>query len=279
MRLALIGVGLIGGSFAKAVRAAGEVDVIVGFDCQLEALKRAVNLGVIDQSAESAARAVEQADLVLIATPVGSMRDVLQAIAPHLLSAAIVTDVGSTKASVIEAAREELGRAFERFVPGHPIAGREQSGVEYSDAALFKDKLFISTPIERTDSEAVRQIEALWRSVGCNTARMTPEEHDNVFAAVSHLPHLLAFALVAQIAADPDSKKKFALAGAGFRDFTRIAASSPAMWSDVCVANRAALSDELTQHRNLLAELQRAIDDGDRDALQSIFARARTALT
>jgi prephenate dehydrogenase len=278
MKLALIGVGLIGGSFARALRAAGEVDVIVGFDCQLEALSRAVDLGVIDQSAASAARAVEQADLVLIATPVGSMPEILQAIASHLLPAAIVTDVGSTKATVIEAARQELGRVFERFVPGHPIAGREQSGVEYSDAALFKKKLFISTPVERTDEKAVHQVEALWRSVGCHTDRMTPEEHDNVFAAVSHLPHLLAFALVAQIAADPDSRRKFALAGAGFRDFTRIAASSPAMWSDVCVANRAALSDELTQHRNLLAELQRAIDDGDREALQSVFTRARAAL-
>ncbi len=278
MRLALIGVGLIGGSFARALRAAGQVDVVIGFDSQPQALKRAVELGAIDQSAESAARAVEHADLVMIATPVGSMQDVLRAIAPHLAPAAIVTDVGSTKASVIEAARHELGPAFERFVPGHPIAGREHSGVEYSEAALFNDKLFICTPVERTDAEAVRQVEALWRSVGCHTDRMTPEEHDTVFAAVSHLPHLLAFALVAQIAADPDAERKFALASAGFRDFTRIAASSPALWSDVCVANRGALSDELRQHRNLLAELQRAIDECDREALQSVFARAGESL-
>lgn len=278
MKLALIGVGLIGGSFARALRAAGEVDVVVGFDCQPASLKRALDLGVIDQSAESAVRAVEHADLVMIATPVGSMKDVLQAIAARLDPSAIVTDVGSTKASVIEAARHQLGSAFERFVPGHPIAGREHSGVEYSDVELFKGKLFISTPVERTGAEAVRQVEALWRSVGCRTDRMTPEEHDNVFAAVSHLPHLLAFALVAQIAADVDAAQKFALAGAGFRDFTRIAASSPAMWSDVCVANHSALSDELKQHRNLLEELQRAIDECDREALQSVFTRARAAL-
>ena len=278
MRLALIGVGLIGGSFARALRAAGKVDVVIGFDSQPDALRRAIDLGVIDQSAESAARAVERADLAMIATPVGSMQDVLQAIAPNLAPAAIVTDVGSTKASVIEAARHELGSAFERFVPGHPIAGREHSGVEYSEAALFNDKLFICTPVKRTDAEAVRQVEALWRSVGCHTDRMTPEEHDTVFAAVSHLPHLLAFALVAQIAADPDAARKFALAGAGFRDFTRIAASSPALWSDVCVANRDALGDELRQHRNLLAELQHAIDECDHEALQSVFSRAGESL-
>ena len=278
MRLAVIGLGLIGGSFARALRATGKVDAIVGFDSQPDALKRAKDLGVIDRSAESVARAVGQADLVMIATPVGSMQNVLQAIAPHLTRTAVVTDVGSTKASVIAAARHELGSAFERFVPGHPIAGREHSGVEYSEAALFNDKLFICTPVDQTDAEAVRQVEALWRSVGCHTDRMTPEEHDTVFAAVRHLPHLLAFALVAQIAADPDAGRKFALAGAGFRDFTRIAASSPALWSDVCVANRDALGDELRQHRNLLAELQQAIDECDGEALQRVFSRAGESL-
>ena len=278
MKLALIGVGLIGGSFARALRAAGKVDVITGFDTQPDALRRAVDLGVIDQAANSAAQAVEHADLVMVATPVGSIGDVLHAIASHLAPTAVVTDVGSTKTGVIEAARHELGSAFERFVPGHPIAGREHSGVEYSDAALFTDKVFVSTPVAETDAEAVRQVEALWRSVGCHTDRMTPEEHDTVFAAVSHLPHLLAFALVAQIAADPDAGRKFALAGAGFRDFTRIAAASPALWSDVCVANRDALGDELRQHRELLAELQQAIDECDREALQSVFSRAGESL-
>ncbi len=278
MRLALIGVGLIGGSFAKALRAAGKVDAIVGFDSRVEALARAVDLGVIDERATSAERAVDQADFIVIATPVGSTQDVLRAVAPHLQGAAVVTDVGSTKASVIDAARRELGAAFERFVPGHPIAGREHSGIEHSDATLFRDKMFISTPVAQTKVSAIHQVESLWREVGCRVERMTPEEHDNVFAAVSHLPHLLAFALVAQIAADPDAARKFALAGAGFRDFTRIAASSPALWSDVCVANRSALGDELRQHRDLLAELQRAIDESDIQALQSVFSRARAAL-
>ena len=278
MRLALIGVGLIGGSFAKALRTAGKVDAVVGFDSQVEALARAVELGVIDERATSAEEAVEQANLIVIATPVGSTRDILRAIASHLQDAAVVTDVGSTKASVITEARRELGAAFERFVPGHPIAGREHSGIEHADATLFRDKMFISTPVAQTKAGAVHEVEALWREVGCRVERMTPEEHDNVFAAVSHLPHLLAFALVAQIAADQDAGRKFALAGAGFRDFTRIAASSPVLWSDVCVANRAALSDELRQHRDLLKELQRAIDECDTQMLQSVFSRARAAL-
>lgn len=278
MKLALIGVGLIGGSFARALRAAGKVDRIVGFDIYSEALRRAVELGVIDEPATSLAQATLGADLVMLATPVGTMREIFHEIVAALSPTAIVTDVGSTKASVMEAARHELGPAFKRFVPGHPIAGREQSGVEFSEGQLFNDKLFISTPVAQTDEDAVRTVEVFWRSAGCHTDRMAPEEHDTVFAAVSHLPHLLAFALVAQIANDADAKRKFALAGAGFRDFTRIAASNPALWSDVCVANRHAISDELRQHRDLLAQLQRAIDEGDREALQDVFSRAVAAL-
>lgn len=278
MKLALIGVGLIGGSFARALRAAGEVDRIVGFDSDSDAMRRAIELGIIDGLAASAADAARDADVIMLATPVGTMREIFREIAGVIAPKAIVTDVGSTKASVIEAARHELGLAFERFVPGHPIAGREQSGVEFSEAELFNDKLFICTPVAQADGDALRQVEALWRSAGCHTDRMTPEEHDSVFAAVSHLPHLLAFALVAQIADDADAKRKFALAGAGFRDFTRIAASNPALWSDVCLANRRAISDELGQHRDLLARLQRAVDECDRDALQDVFSRASAAL-
>ena len=277
MRLALIGVGLIGGSFARAVRVADRFDRIVGFDNDAAALARAVALGVIDQSAATAAEAVSDANLVMIATPVGSIRDTLRCIAPRLPNATIITDVGSVKASVIEAARHELDSAFKRFVPGHPIAGSEHSGVEHANAALFHDQLFISTPVVQTDVDAVERVEALWREVGCRVDRMTPEEHDSVFAAVSHLPHLLAFALVAQIAAQPDAERKFAMAGAGFRDFTRIAASSPRMWSDICVANRTALEAELREHRTLLEGLQRAIDENDTETLQRVFSRAAAA--
>ena len=274
MKLALIGVGLIGGSFARALRAARQVDVITGFDSQPEALKRAIELGVIDRSAESAARAIEQADLVMIATPVGAIGDVLLAIAPHLGPAAIVTDVGSTKTGVIETARHALGSAFARFVPGHPIAGREHAGVDYSEAALFNDKVFVSTPVAETDMEVVHRVEALWRSAGCRVERMTAEEHDCVFAAVSHLPHLLAYALLAQISAKPDAERKFAIAGAGFRDFTRIGLSSPSMWTDVCLANRRALAEELNDYRVLLDRLQRALEAADGDTLNRVFASA-----
>ncbi|MBA2412457.1 MAG: prephenate dehydrogenase/arogenate dehydrogenase family protein [Burkholderiaceae bacterium] len=277
MKLALIGIGLIGGSLARAAKARGNFNRIIGFDSQSEALLRALGLGVIDEAATSVAQAVVDADLVMIATPVGSIRQILREIAPNLRSAAIVTDVGSTKGSVIEAAREELGAAFARFVPGHPIAGSEHSGFEHSDAALFAGKLFISTPVEQTDARAVVRIEALWHDVGCHIERMTPTEHDNVFAAVSHLPHLLAFALVAHIAGQADADRKFAMAGAGFRDFTRIAASSPSMWSDICIANRVALGNELRSHRELLEGLQRAIDVGDRQILELAFLTATNA--
>jgi prephenate dehydrogenase len=273
MKLALIGVGLIGGSFARALRAAGRVDRIVGFDSRPETLARAVQLGVIDEVSASPAQAVEQADVVVIATPVGSIQEVLRMIAPRLPDAAIVTDVGSTKGSVIEGARRELGSAFERFVPGHPIAGREHSGVEFADAALFDGKVFISTPVAQTKSEAVSAVETLWQSVGCRSKRMTAEEHDTVFAAVSHLPHLLAFALIAQIADSPDAEGKFAMAGAGFRDFTRIAASSPTMWRDVCIANAEAIGSQLLHYRGLLEYLQDAIARRDAGAIERVFAR------
>ena len=213
----------------------------------------------------------------MIATPVGSIRDTLRRIGPAVPSATIITDVGSAKASVIEAARHELHSAFERFVPGHPIAGSEHSGVEHANVALFHDQVFISTPVAQTNADAVERVEALWRDVGCRIERMTPEEHDNVFAAVSHLPHLLAFALVAQIAAQPDAERKFAMAGAGFRDFTRIAASNPLLWSDICIANRTALEAELREHRTLLEGLQHAIDENDTETLQRVFSRAAAA--
>jgi prephenate dehydrogenase len=178
---------------------------------------------------------------------------------------------------VIAAARRALGSAFERFVPGHPIAGREHSGVEYSEAALFRDKVFVSTPVPETSATAVHYVEALWLSVGCRIERMPADEHDNVFAAVSHLPHLLAFALLAQIAAEPDAERKFAMAGAGFRDFTRIGASNPLVWTDVCLANRHALVAELNNYRALLDTLQRALESADGHTLNLVFESAALA--
>lgn len=277
MRLALIGVGLIGGSFARALRVAGAVDHVAGFDVDSAVLQRAAELGVIDEAAASSSQAIDQADIVLIATPVGSVQQVLRGIAPHLAGNVVVTDVGSTKSSVVDAARIELGAAFERFVPGHPIAGSERSGVANSRGDLFHDSLFVSTPTEQTNPAAVKQIEQLWRAVGCRTQRMSPEEHDKVFAAVSHLPHVLAFALMAYVSAQPDAAQKFALAGTGFRDLTRIAGSSPQMWADICGANRQALAAELAGYRALLDRWQYVIETRDTASMRSFFETAGSA--
>ncbi len=275
MKLALIGVGMIGGSVAAALRRAGAIERTVGFDADPSAAHRGVALGVLDAAAVSIEDAVHEADLVVLAVPVGAMREVMAAVARALPAHAIVTDVGSTKLSVIEAARAALAvtdrSAVRRFVPGHPIAGRELPGVEHADAELFRGRLFISTPVADTDAAARATVEDLWRRIGAQVVTMDAAEHDRVFAAVSHLPHLLAFALVARIASEPDGERKLSFAGAGFRDFTRIAASSPAMWRDVCLANRAALGEELRGYRGLLDELQRAVDAGDAAALEATF--------
>lgn len=274
MILALIGVGLIGGSFARAARRAGAVQRVVGYDNDPAALAAALRLGAVTDAAKSLPAAVQGADLVVLAVPVGAMAETMRAIAPALGDDAIVTDVGSTKAGVVAAARTELGDRFARFVPGHPIAGRERAGVESSDPELFTDKLFIATPVRETDPAALVRVERLWQRLGCHVERMDPAEHDRVFAAVSHLPHLLAFALVAQIAGEPDADRKLDKAGAGFRDFTRIAASSPRMWRDVCLANREPLSAELAAYRALLAEMQAALEREDGSALESVFRAA-----
>lgn len=274
MRLALIGCGLIGGSLASAWRAAGLATEVVVFDRSRAACETALELGVADEIAADAGAAAEGADWILLAVPVGAMAEVFAAIAPRLSPGAVVTDVGSTKASVIEAARIHLGPAFSRFVPAHPIAGGELPGVEYSNPELFSGRLAITTPVEATDPIALEQVEEAWRATGARVLRMGGEAHDGVFAAVSHLPHLLAFALVAQIASEEDAQAKLGFAGAGFRDFTRIAASSPVMWRDICLANREALSHELRAYRAMLDQLQAALDAGDSARLQACFELA-----
>lgn len=281
MKLALIGVGLIGGSAALAFKRTGRIESVAGFDADPAACAEALARGVIDHAAGSVADAVRAADLVLLAVPVGAMAAVLAEVATAVPAHAVITDVGSTKRSVIEAARAALGEhssfSFRRFVPGHPIAGGERPGVAHADADLFRGKLYVCTPVAATNPDALAQVEALWRAAGASVQRMDADEHDRVFAAISHLPHLLAFALVAQIASEPDGARKLAFAGAGFRDFTRIAASSPVMWRDIALANRVALSEELRGHRALLDRLQQALDAGDGAALEQVFALAAQA--
>jgi len=279
VKLALIGVGLIGGSAAAAWRAAGAVSQVAGFDIDPTAAERGRARGVLDARAGSIAEAVGDADIVLVAVPVLAMEGVFREIARHAGRGAVITDVGSTKASVIEAAGAAFGAGerLARFVPGHPIAGRELPGVESADAQLFRGKLVITTPTSVTDPDALARVESLWQQAGARVARMDATDHDRIFAAVSHLPHLLAFGLVASIASEADGDRKMEFAGAGFRDFTRIAASSPAMWRDVCLANRSTLGAELQRYRDLLARLQTAVDAGDAAFLERTFAAASAA--
>jgi prephenate dehydrogenase len=276
MRLALLGVGMIGGSLAAAWRRAGAVTTVTGFDIAPGALEAARALGLVDRIAVDAATAVEDADVVLLATPVGAMRQVLAAISPRLPPQTIVTDVGSTKVGVIADAGATLGAAIVRFVPAHPIAGRELPGVEHADADLFAGKRIILTPTPPTDAAAVAEVERLFAAAGGRVEKMDAAEHDRIFAAVSHLPHLLSFALVAAIAEGADGRRKLGYGGAGFRDFTRIAAASPVMWRDICLANRDALGRELRHYRAALDRLQVAVDAGDAEALHRTFELAST---
>jgi prephenate dehydrogenase len=274
MRIALLGVGMVGGSLLAAWRRAGLVETATGYDIETGAVAAARALGLIDRSAASVADAVADADVVLVATPVGSMRELFARLAPALPAGALLTDVGSTKGGVIADARAVLGAAFPRFVPAHPIAGKELPGVEHADAGLFVGKRVVLTPVAETSREAVAKVEGLFARSGARVEQMDAAEHDRIFAAVSHLPHLLSFALVASIGAAPGGERKLGYGGAGFRDFTRIAASSPAMWRDICVANREAIGEELRGYRALLERMQRAVDEGDAAALQQTFELA-----
>lgn len=275
--LAVIGVGLIGGSFALDLKRRGLVREVVGVGRSRANLELALQTGIIDRIAEDAASAVAGADLVLLAIPVGAMAEMFQALAPALKPGCIVTDAGSTKRDVIAAAREHLGNKLAQFVPGHPIAGAETSGAAAARVGLYQDKPFILTPLPENRSEDLDRVEALWAACGARVARMDPAEHDGVFAAVSHLPHLAAFALMAELAGRPRAEVYFRYAGAGFRDFTRIAGSHPEMWRDITLANSAALLAELDAYIRKLTEVRALIEQGDGSGLEQLFARARTA--
>ncbi len=276
-KLAVFGVGLIGGSFAAALKQADAVTRVVGVGRSRANLERALDLGVIDEIAEDARAAVHDADFVLVAVPVQQTGALLGQIAPNLKPGCVVTDAGSTKRDVAEAARQHLSGKLAQFVPAHPIAGAERSGVEAATAALFQNRLVVLTPLPETAPEACSRVEAAWRLGGARTVQMDPLRHDQIFAAVSHLPHALAFALVSMIAARPDAAELFSFAGAGFRDFTRIAGSSPEMWRDICVANRDMLLHEIEGFQSELAALANSIRDGDAASVQRVFEAAQAA--
>lgn len=273
-KVAIFGVGLIGGSFALALDAAGGAQKIVGVGRSRTALQRALQLGVIDDIAANEADAVRDADLVLLAAPVAQTENILRAIAPHLSLRTVVTDAGSTKTNVVAAARAALGGKFPQFVPGHPIAGKEHSGVDAAEATLYQQRRCILTPLIDTAGHAVEAVTEAWKLCGALVSQMTPEQHDQIFAAVSHLPHLLSFALVAAIAKSDDAALKFSHAGGGFRDFTRIAASSPEMWRDICLANRTALLHELNIYEQELVLLRRLLQEQNAQTLEQEFASA-----
>ncbi len=276
-RLALLGVGLIGGSLARALRDAAHVQEIVAYGRGLGNLQRAVDLGVVDRIETSPGSAVRDADMVVLATPVGSMAELLRAIAPYLAKDAVVTDVGSVKGAVVAAARTALAGKFPDFVPGHPIAGTERSGVEASFASLYVGRRVALTPLPETRPEALARVRAMWQAAGADVVTMSVEHHDQVLAATSHLPHLLAYALVDMLARQDDSREIFSFAAGGFRDFTRIASSDPVMWRDISLANREAILAMLKRYRSGLDGLIKAIDAGDGAPLHELFARAKAA--
>jgi prephenate dehydrogenase len=276
-RLVVVGVGLIGGSFAAAVKRAGAVREVVGLGRSREALARARALGVVDAIHDDPAPALAGADVVMLAMPVGATGAALARVAPHLGAATVVTDAGSTKSDVVAAARAVLGAALPRFVPGHPISGAEKSGPDAAHAGLFQGRKVILTPLPETLPAAFATVRALWEACDADVRVMKAEEHDAVFAAVSHLPHVLAYALVHDVAAQPNAATLFEYAASGFRDFTRIASSHPEMWRDICVANAAELGRQLARYREALEALQRLVDAGDGPALEALFRDARDA--
>ncbi len=275
--IAVVGVGLIGGSFALAMRRAGAVSRVVGVDRDSQALERAASLGVIDTAAESASEAAAGADLVFVAVPVRAIGPVLHDVALGLGPEAVVTDAGSTKADVVKIAAEELRDRMPRFVPGHPIAGREASGVEAAVADLFRGARVVLTPEPSTAPDASSLVRSCWEACGARVTTMPAAAHDRIFASVSHLPHLLAFALVSEIVSRPDCAELLGFAAGGFRDFTRIAASSPEMWRDIALANREALLAEIDRYGARLAVFRELVDRGDGPGLQRLMAEARNA--
>ena len=278
--LAVVGVGLVGGSFALALKAAGRVGSVVGIGRGRANLDAALALGIVDRAVTLDAdwmRELAAADVVLLAAPVAQFPGLFAALAGRLAPRTIVTDAGSTKQNVIAAARAHLGAALPRFVPGHPIAGTEHTGAAAAFATLYRDRNVVLTPLPETDPAAVATVASLWTACGAQVRELDAAVHDRIFAAVSHLPHLLAFALVDLLAGRPDAADVFRYAASGFRDFTRIAAGSPEMWRDISLANRDALLAEVEAFRAQLDRVSAMVAAGDGAALEAVFERAATA--
>lgn len=274
--LAVVGVGLIGGSFAAALRAAGQVGHVLGVGRNAQSLERACQLGLIDAAA-TPAQAAAQADVILLSTPVSGLGAVLAQMRPHLRDTTVLTDVGSTKAQVVQVACQALRERAGQFVPGHPIAGAERSGPDAADPALYRGRLVILTPLADNSPAMLARVRACWQACGASIIDMDAQHHDRVLGSVSHMPHLLAAVYMAQVAGADDADTRLALAGSGFRDFTRIAAGSPEMWRDIFLSNRAAMLSELAAVRAVLDQAEQAISRGDGEALRVMLERAAAA--
>ncbi|MET0071765.1 MAG: prephenate dehydrogenase/arogenate dehydrogenase family protein [Candidatus Thiodiazotropha sp.] len=276
-KLAIIGVGLIGGSVALALKEEGLVKEVVGCGRGKANLAEAQTLGVIDHYTHDVAGAVQGADMVLLSVPLGAMRDTLEAMRGQLAADAVVTDAGSVKGSVVDDVRAVFGEVPGFFVPGHPIAGTERSGAAAAFAELYRNRRVILTPLPETDRQALQRVEKLWLQCGAEVVEMTVEHHDEVLAATSHLPHMLAFTLVDSLARMKENDEIFSFAAGGFRDFTRIASSNPVMWRDICIANQRSLNEMLTRFADELHELAALLQQGDEKGLLEIFERAKQA--
>ncbi|MER2513603.1 MAG: prephenate dehydrogenase/arogenate dehydrogenase family protein [Nitrosomonas ureae] len=275
-KLVIIGVGLIGGSFAQALRSAGLVKHIVGVGRSRKNMQDAIELGVIDDIASDIASALHHADLVFLAMPVGQTQYIMEKIAPHLQAHTIVTDAGSTKQDVIAAARHYLSiQSRHHFVPGHPIAGAEQSGVQAARPDLYLNKHVVLTPLPETSADAIERVRQLWQICGAQVSLMPANEHDQVLAATSHLPHILAFTLMNHLSSTGQPENMLRFAGSGFRDFTRIASSSPEMWCDICLANREALLEQIDAYQRKLDNLREMLEKNDGEGLEQAFSQAQ----
>lgn len=276
-QLGLIGCGLMGGSFALALKKAGLVQRVVGYSKSPTTTARALQMGVIDVEAPSALLAAAGADLVLLAVPVGATEATLKSIKHLVTPEMLIMDVGSTKADVVQAARNALGSQIASFVPAHPNTGKEVAGVEHADAELYRGAKVILTPTERTLTSHLHKAEALWQALGCDVRSMSPETHDAAFATVSHLPHMLAFAMMHSVIGQPQADAFLSVAGPGFRDFTRIAAGDPAMWRDILLANKDEVLAQAQHFQRALQAFKQVLHTGDAQALEAMITLASTA--
>lgn len=273
-QLGVIGCGLMGGSFALALKRAGLVQRVVGYSKSPSTVERAKRMGVVDIGAESALLAVSGSDIVLISVPVAASEATFKAIRHGVEPGVLVMDVGSTKREVVDAARRVLKERLTSFVPAHPIAGKEVAGVDHADAQLYQGKQVILTPLAQTDPVLVQKATDVWAAIGCQVLRMTPENHDTAFAAVSHLPHMLAFAYFNAVMSQPAGREFLSLAGPGFRDFTRISASDPTVWRDILLSNREEVIKQSQRLRHALDAFEHVMRSGNQEALEDLIRTA-----